>query len=78
MKIYPNPARLYFYFEVTKDDCVIKKISIFNFLGQSSIVKMPYKNSGKIDISTLNDGIYLIVTDFNDGSREVEKLIIKK
>ncbi|MCG6187075.1 CotH kinase family protein [Maribellus maritimus] len=78
LKIYPNPASWYFHFEAVKDDCFIEKISIFNFLGQSSIIKMPHKNSGKIDISTLNEGIYLIVTDFNDGSREVKKLIIKK
>jgi hypothetical protein len=57
---------------------LIDKISIFDISGQQSVICATNKCSGKIDISNFRDGVYVIVADFKNGDRKVEKLIINK
>lgn len=77
-KIYPNPASNFIYFKGTKENYTVEKISIFNFLGQTSILNSVSENKGRINISNLKNGVYLIVVDFRNGNRQVEKLFINK
>lgn len=77
-KIFPNPANNYICYSVNNDNNLIDKISIFDISGQQSVICAINKCSGKIDISNFSNGVYVIVADFKNGDRKVEKLIIKK
>lgn len=77
-KIYPNPAGKIVHFEVADHSFKLEKISIVNLSGNLLIVKLTDGNNGSIDVSNLNEGLYLIVADFKNGYRQAQKLIISK
>lgn len=78
IQIYPNPASSFIYINLLDDNYAIKNISIIDILGQASTLTISNMNHKKIDISNLADGIYLIIAEFNNGYKQVEKLIIRK
>lgn len=67
IKVYPNPSNGIFQIETDK---VLKNIRVFSVLGQ---IKIASKFTNKIDLSPLENGIYLLeITTDND------EIIIKK
>jgi hypothetical protein len=72
IKIYPNPAISEFY--ISNQDIRIIEITIYNQFGQAVFTNL--KPDLKIDISSLNTGIYLIDLK-TDKHRILKKLMIK-
>jgi hypothetical protein len=77
--IFPNPASHWLDYEVSINDrCTLEKISIFNYLGQPLSINLSHESKQKIELSNLDDGVYLVVAHFSDGYRQVEKLVVRK
>lgn len=77
IKVYPNPAVEIVNVELGDID-VVSEIKLFNSQGQlvSVLPKVEYKN--KINVSTLNSGMYLIAITNNNGERVTRKIMIQK
>jgi hypothetical protein len=58
-KSYPNPASNNITMSATKN---IEKVALFNLLGQKVLSAQPKSNKATINISMLNNGIYIIKT----------------
>lgn len=69
--IFPNPAKSFFKLKKLNNN---QKISIYNTYGLLVMETGPINTESKIDISFLNDGIYLIEIK-NQESIQYEKLI---
>jgi len=76
IKIFPNPASNYLNIEVSDDNIMLKNISILNSLGQC-LMYCGHDNRN-INVSGLNNGLYFVIADFENGYRQVEKFIIEK
>lgn len=72
--IYPNPAKDNISIELSSD-VKCKKIEIFSIDGKLCIEIC--HDFEAIDISTLNNGIYMIKVLFDDGNQYVKKLVVK-
>lgn len=72
--VYPIPAKNHINIDV-KDQ--IKHINIYNVFGKLTLSKSKIINN-KIDISSLTNGIYVLLINFADGSLGTTKLIIAK
>jgi hypothetical protein len=71
-EFYPNPANNTLF---VKGQSLVSKISMYKMSGIQVAV---FKEIGsQIDISSLNSGIYLLVIDYINGDRKIEKLIIE-
>jgi len=71
-EFYPNPANNTLF---VKGQSLVSKISMYKMTGVQVAV---FKEIGsQIDISSLSSGIYLLVIDYIDGDRKIEKLIIE-
>ena len=68
--IYPNPTNDFIYLNFNDS---IKKITVFNTLGKE-LVSFPFPNK-KINISSLNNGIYILHIHFLDKRKSVKKVI---
>jgi len=73
--IYPNPAKRLITFS-NELDVTVNKISIYNNLGKSILTVMG-PNENLVDLSTLNNGIYLVEFEVN-GEKFRQKLLIEK
>ncbi len=73
IRIYPNPASDYVR---VKAESKIINIAIYNYLGQQVIQVNKNDNIAKIDVSSLNSGVYFLKTETKGGSF-VRKLIIQ-
>ncbi|HLO92108.1 MAG TPA: T9SS type A sorting domain-containing protein [Lentimicrobium sp.] len=69
--IFPNPVKSFFKL---KKQINIQKLSIYNAFGLLVMETGPIISEGMIDISFLNDGVYLIEIK-NQGSIQYKKLI---
>lgn len=72
--IYPNPSNGIFYFNVSNID--IKEMFLYDYSGKI-IKKIEDFSSNKIDLSSIDSGIYLIKI-VSDNSIESKKIIIQK
>ena len=72
--IYPNPAKDNISIE-SLNDVKCRKIEIFSIDGKLCLEK--YCGFGSIDISILNEGVYVIKALFGDGNQYDKKLIVK-
>lgn len=73
--IYPNPVKDKVSINGL-DDTKIKKASIISILGQN--IKTIDKPGNQIDISNLEDGVYLLKLQLEDNKVITKKLVIKK
>ncbi len=73
INIYPNPAN---NFVNIKAENTISNIRIYNYLGQQVIQVNKNTNIAKIDVSSLNSGVYILKIDTKEGSF-MKKLIIQ-
>jgi surface protein len=69
ISIYPNPTDNYLFIEGNKNPI---SISIYNLLGAEVISK---SNTGKIDVSKLSNGVYII--KISDGIGQIDRKFIK-
>ena len=63
-KVYPNPAIDYLSIE-TKE--VVHRLEVFDALGRKVISKIPNQNNFSIDISNLEQGIYILKLQTKEG-----------
>jgi hypothetical protein len=75
--VYPNPAKDNLFFNYTSTSALDSKITIYDLQGRSIINTTVNSNQGFIDISSLNDGIYMLNFENFDFSHQ-QKLIIKR
>ena len=68
--IYPNPTNTFIHLNFNDS---IKKITVFNTLGKE-LASFPFPNK-KINISSLNNGIYILHIYFLDNRKSVKKVI---
>ncbi len=79
IKIYPNPVTSKTVnIQYTNNYTPIKHIAIFNTLGQQVLYINNSTLPQRIDISNLQNGTYMLVVDFENGNRQIEKLLIQK
>jgi len=71
ISIYPNPAKTELNLNVSQND--INEVSISNLLGQ---VLIKFQNQNRIDISNLNQGIYVIT--ITQGQNKLTQKLIKE
>lgn len=75
ISIYPNPAKDKVSINGV-DANKVKKASIISLLGQN--IKTIDNPGNQIDISTLQDGVYLLKLQLDDNKVVTKKLVIKK
>ncbi|MDY4789707.1 MAG: T9SS type A sorting domain-containing protein [Bacteroidales bacterium] len=63
-KVYPNPAIDYLSIE-TKE--VVQRLEVYDALGRKVISKIPNQNNFSIDISNLEQGIYILKLQTKEG-----------
>ena len=70
LKVYPNPASEYLVIE----GIGLKKLSfiIYNIVGQAVITGNLDNNYSKINISSLNSGIYFIKLKIEDKTKTIK------
>ena len=76
LNVYPNPAQSYFCVQKTDDG--IKRLTLINMFGQTILTKSGYTSDDRINVSSLENGMYLLVADLNNGERISKKLIINR
>lgn len=59
IKMYPNPAKSVLNINASS---IIKKVAIYNVLGQEIISKVPNEKLVTLDVSGLNNGVYVVKT----------------
>lgn len=74
--IYPNPANSILNFNFT-NELTDSKIEIFDIQGRKVISSEINTNQGSIDVSRLNDGVYVLVFE-NNNKKQQQKLVIKR
>jgi hypothetical protein len=55
--IYPNPVKDVLEF---KSDKTVNKLEVYNLLGQNVMRQFPNQSVGKLDVSSLSSGLYII------------------
>ncbi|NOQ27124.1 MAG: T9SS type A sorting domain-containing protein [Bacteroidales bacterium] len=76
LKLYPNPTSEYLYFDASQIKNEIDKIEIYDLNGQMQLVLNKDEiKTGKIDVSHLNQGAYLLVFRLENEKVIFEKII---
>jgi len=73
IKIYPNPAKDEIRYDFANDNAVL--IELYNMQGRKLKIFNINSPSGSLDISELNEGVYLVKISFDKSI--VSKLVIK-
>jgi endoglucanase len=71
VKLYPNPTSNVLNIE---SEGTIQNVSIFNILGQEVINKSTNESSIRLDVSGLNEGVYVVKSTI-DGKVSSTKFI---
>jgi hypothetical protein len=74
LSVYPNPVRGYLYFE--NPDTSVKQVNIQNVSGQTLGTVRLQHGTGRIDMSSFVNGLYLIQVEGAGGTKEIK--IIKE
>lgn len=79
LKIYPNPASNLVYIDQKYGDDTKLGILITDLSGKAFLEGQYYGGGIKtIDISALNDGLYILNITNSEGTREIRKLMVRK
>ncbi|WP_239004387.1 T9SS type A sorting domain-containing protein [Lacinutrix sp. WUR7] len=73
--VYPNPTEDYIYFKASKK---ISEVLIYNTIGQIIGKHIFNKTIGKIDVSSLHTGLYIVQFLDDNKSKVLTKQIVKK
>ncbi|TRX36351.1 T9SS type A sorting domain-containing protein [Flavobacterium restrictum] len=71
VKMYPNPVKNMLTIDANS---TIKKVSVYNVLGQEVLSRTPKSNSTTVQTSALQKGVYIVKTDI-DGKVSTTKII---
>lgn len=74
-QIYPNPSSDTFQIESNK---TIGSITVFSVSGQKILSENIYKKNAQIFTDELNNGLYIALVNYTDGTKETKRLIVKK
>ncbi|MFT5748841.1 MAG: 1,4-alpha-glucan branching enzyme [Ancylomarina sp.] len=72
LRIYPNPVIDLLHLDNLKQ---VKRISIFSLTGRSILYKEAPDSNEVLNMRHLNQGIYILILDMEDGSRLTRKVI---
>ena len=72
ISVFPNPTNDFLFVKNTDNQLFIEKIQVKNMFGQTLEI---FYNDNKIDVSALNNGVYLLEIKTNKGA--FAKKIIK-
>jgi endoglucanase len=72
--IYPNPVTDFLH---VKAPDRLNRISVYSLTGSRKIIKNSEGSSIMLDLSELEQGIYLVKVDMEDGSGKLEKIVKK-
>ena len=72
--LYPNPTTGTFHIK-TPDNSQISQVKIYDLLGKE--MSFSTQNNSELDLSSLNDGIYLVKV-YTDNSIYTSKIVVKK
>ena len=75
IRIYPNPAKDQLNFEQATSDFDPSLIQIFDYTGRK-IVETAFAN--RIDISTIQTGLYIVVVQSERNTKQTSKLLITR
>lgn len=77
LRLYPNPAQNKVYVEIS--DINPKEIMVWDISGQQKEVDInPRDSYYEMDVTHLEDGMYLLMVRSEDGSITSEKLVVKR
>ena len=74
IQVSPNPSKDHFNISFDNDE---RKISMVKVVDLSGKIVLNEKNTWKITVTGLKEGIYILNVTFDDGSETTEKIIIK-
>lgn len=75
-KLFPNPAKTILTIE-NKSDYKMKKMAIFNILGQQVLLQNSFPKLHQINVASLPEGLYNITIEFEEGVINRKLEIIK-
>jgi plastocyanin len=77
INMYPNPtsANLTIDFKIQNTEKL--NIKVFNLLGKEVLSKQISKNDVSVEVSSLNDGIYIVRITSLDGQNSITKRFVK-
>ncbi|MEP7195958.1 MAG: HYR domain-containing protein [Saprospiraceae bacterium] len=73
IEILPNPANN--YISILSTTKLVNSLHVYNYEGKQ-ILQMNFTESAQLDISDWKDGIYLFVTETNNGIRNLKKISV--
>lgn len=77
IRIFPNPATDHLYFTIEEDQFQINTVQIFNTSGQKVITADMSINNSSLDISTLNQGIYILLLETTEGKQFSKRIFVQ-
>ena len=72
--IYPNPASTEILIDVTDSSCQIEALQLISINGQ--VVKQYQKADRILDVTALNNGIYILKIELADGAQMNKRVIV--
>ena len=76
LALFPNPASGNEIMLISENSEEIIEVTIMSLSGQVLITESTIKSSGKLDISELNKGMYLVQVILQDSQTIIKKLIV--
>ena len=74
LKIYPNPASSEIYIDLSESNHRIERLKIVSINGQ--ILNYHLKTDRVIDISSLNEGMYILQIELDNGVRINKRVLV--
>ncbi len=78
LRIYPNPVSDILNIQYEDEHIMVSNMSIFNTLGKRVLYLDNGERTKHIDVSVLNNGMYMLVVEFENGDRQIEKFLVTK
>ena len=76
--VYPNPTHNYIYIKDHASISYPSRVNIFDANGRKLIGVSPISQDEKIDVSSLNNGMYSVQVIYEDGQTFVSKIVLSK
>lgn len=74
-RVYPNPVSDILNVSSNK---VILSLSLYTTVGERILHRDIYKYNAEIQLQQFNEGLYILLINYSDGSRETKKVILNK
>lgn len=77
-KIFIDPSQLQLKLVTNDQTYSLEKISVINLSGQKMHVSQAVSSEDNIDISGLDNGVYIVLAELNNGHQHIEKVMLSK